>query len=208
VANTAKFDWSLSGLTTNVILSHIHEGAAGVNGPVRVDSLLSPATPIVPSAGNASFSRGGLTVPSDVRDRILANPAGFYFNVHTLLNTGGVARGQLVRAQDVPQPGASPTLSQWGAIIMTLLILAAGVFFLVGRGRVAAPAGVVETSTMSGQAPSIDWKALLRTVLYVEVATSLILIIVKATPVDALGALTSGLIVAFIAQLLMTVRRR
>jgi hypothetical protein len=27
---------------------------------------------------------------------IVANPAGFYFNVHTTLNPGGVVRGQLV----------------------------------------------------------------------------------------------------------------
>jgi hypothetical protein len=28
---------------------------------------------------------------------IIANPAGFYFNVHTALNPGGAVRGQLSR---------------------------------------------------------------------------------------------------------------
>jgi hypothetical protein len=28
---------------------------------------------------------------------IVANPAGFYFNVHTPVNPGGAARGQLAR---------------------------------------------------------------------------------------------------------------
>jgi hypothetical protein len=32
--------------TSAIILSHIHEGGAGVNGPIRVDSGISPAAPV------------------------------------------------------------------------------------------------------------------------------------------------------------------
>jgi hypothetical protein len=36
-------------------------------------------------------------VTAEVMNNILANPAGFYFNAHTVLNPGGAVRGQLVR---------------------------------------------------------------------------------------------------------------
>jgi hypothetical protein len=38
-------------------------------------------------------------VDAALEQTILNNPAGFYFNVHSTLNPGGVARGQLVRVQ-------------------------------------------------------------------------------------------------------------
>ncbi len=48
--------------------------------------------------GSGSFTAANLTDdPGDSRTQILSNPAGFYFNVHSTLNPGGVARGQLVR---------------------------------------------------------------------------------------------------------------
>jgi hypothetical protein len=34
-----------------------------------------------------------------VFNAIINNPSGFYFNVHSTLNPGGVARGQLVKVQ-------------------------------------------------------------------------------------------------------------
>ena len=42
-----------------------------------------------------------LTAPVSQVDAaaIMANPAAYYFNVHTQLNPTGAARGQLVRAQ-------------------------------------------------------------------------------------------------------------
>jgi len=49
------------------------------------------------SNGVASFTKANITVDPAVAQRILNNPAGFYFNVHTTLNAGGVARGQLSR---------------------------------------------------------------------------------------------------------------
>src|SRR5262245_44897419 len=44
-AATARFETQLAGFSSsvNIILTHIHEGAAGVNGPVRIDSGLTPA---------------------------------------------------------------------------------------------------------------------------------------------------------------------
>jgi hypothetical protein len=84
--------------TSSITLAHIHTGASGVNGGVLVNTNLSPATAIATPAGSASFERSGLTADAATINSIVANPAGFYFNVHTALNPGGVARGQL-RAQ-------------------------------------------------------------------------------------------------------------
>jgi len=82
----------------SITLAHIHTGAAGVNGGIIVNSQLSAATAIATPAGSASFERSGIDADAATINGIIANPAGFYFNVHTALNPGGVARGQL-RAQ-------------------------------------------------------------------------------------------------------------
>jgi hypothetical protein len=58
---------------------------------------------MVPSAGEVTFPNGsgsfvrtGFPVsPVDSANLIINNPAGYYFNVHSALNPGGVARGQL-----------------------------------------------------------------------------------------------------------------
>ena len=99
-AGTFEFAFTVTGLTTtsNITLAHIHTGAAGVNGGIVVNSNLSQATSIPTPAGSASFQRSGLTADVATINQIVANPAGFYFNVHTSLNPGGVVRGQL-RAQ-------------------------------------------------------------------------------------------------------------
>ena len=96
---TFEFTFNVSGLTnaSNITMAHIHQAAAGTNGPVVVDSQLSAATSIQTPVGTASFNRAGLTASSAATPAaIVANPAGFYFNVHTSLNPGGVVRGQLV----------------------------------------------------------------------------------------------------------------
>src|SRR5262245_54784266 len=198
--NIFRFDWSVQGVAApSLILSHIHEAAAGVNGPVRIDSLITPANPVPVVNGSASFSRGNLPGPADVVQRLLANPAGFYFNIHSTLNPGGVVRGQLVRQAT---PAQVPTLSEWGAILMGLLIVAACVFFLARRSRTSmalaagAPAPVAE-----GPIKAIDWPLLGKVTLYVEAGTVLALIVWSATPVDVAGAVTCGLALAFIIHL-------
>ena len=83
---------------------HIHEGAAGVNGPIVVpffELRIPPADPGAPPTDprNDSLERGGLQdcVPGDpaVLARIVANPAGFYVNVHNARFPGGALRCQL-----------------------------------------------------------------------------------------------------------------
>ena len=100
-SGTAIFQFTVTNLTTssNIILAHIHTGAAGVAGGVLLNPGLSAATSIPPPAGSAGFqSPSPVTMDATTINSIVANPAGFYFNVHTTLNPGGVVRGQL-RAQ-------------------------------------------------------------------------------------------------------------
>jgi hypothetical protein len=83
---------------TVVTLSHIHEAAAGVNGSVVVNTAIAAGEVTFPNGTGSLVKNGVVVAPVDVATRILANPAGFYFNSHTGLNPGGVVRGQL-RAQ-------------------------------------------------------------------------------------------------------------
>jgi hypothetical protein len=204
--NTFRFDWSVSNVaSTAIILSHIHEGAAGVNGPVRVDSLISPASPVPVVNGGATFSRGNLPGPADVVQRLLANPSGFYFNIHSTLNPGGVVRGQLVRQAASTEV---PTLSEWGAILMGLIIVAACVFFLTSRKGSMALAAGVPSPVAQGPMKAIDVRLLAKVTLYVEAAIVLALIVWSPKPVDVAGAIASGLVVAFIIHLLINGARR
>ncbi len=85
---------------TPAVGAHIHPGAAGTNGTIFLGTTLSATAPILMGDGTAN-----VTVPANVEitqaqaQQIVANPAGFYFNVHTPLNPGGAARGQLTRTQ-------------------------------------------------------------------------------------------------------------
>jgi PBP1b-binding outer membrane lipoprotein LpoB len=81
---------------SSVNIAHIHEGANTCACPVVVNTSLG-AGEVTITNGVASFTKANITVLPEVAQRILTNPAGFYFNVHTTLNAGGVARGQLSR---------------------------------------------------------------------------------------------------------------
>jgi hypothetical protein len=61
--------------------AHIHQGAAGTNGPVVV-------TLTAPSTGNPGTSSGCIT-------GVRAAPGAFYVNVHTARFPNGAIRGQL-----------------------------------------------------------------------------------------------------------------
>ena len=98
-AATATFAVTLSGFPagSSVNIAHIHEGAATCACPVIVNTSLA-AGDVTVANGLASFTKTGIVVTPEVAQRIIANPGNFYFNVHTTLNGGGVARGTLVKA--------------------------------------------------------------------------------------------------------------
>ncbi len=94
---TATAVVTLSGFPagSTITLAHIHTGAAGVAGGVLI-----PFPPGTITPANGTFTWTASPAPTaDQVNSILANPAGFYFNVHTALHGGGVMRAQLARTQ-------------------------------------------------------------------------------------------------------------
>jgi hypothetical protein len=73
-------------VTLPTVAAHIHRGAAGVNGPVVV-----PFT----APGQDGNSSGCTTADAALIGEIVANPAGFYVNVHTKEHPAGAIRAQL-----------------------------------------------------------------------------------------------------------------
>jgi hypothetical protein len=99
-AATATFVVNAAGFPPNTPINaaHIHPGVAGVNGGVLLSTTLA-AGEVTLTNGSGSFTKVVSTVDPAVAQNIINNPAGFYFNIHTTLNPGGVARGQLVKVQ-------------------------------------------------------------------------------------------------------------
>jgi hypothetical protein len=150
VSTTARFDVAMSGLPggDTIILAHIHQGVAGVNGPVVVDSGITPGSPIsVGTSGSVTFTRDGISVPTGTAQAIIDNlvpvpldppagtsagPSAFYFNVHTTPSPNGVARGQLAFVGS-GTASTVPVLSAWGTVVVALLLTATAFFFLSRR---------------------------------------------------------------------------
>ena len=93
-ALTIDWEITISGITTPVGGAHIHQGAAGTDGLIVVDF-------------NAQLSGNGLQ--DDSLADVLADPAGFYVNIHNADFPQGAIRGQL-SAAPVPLPAALPLL--------------------------------------------------------------------------------------------------
>jgi hypothetical protein len=95
-ASTATFVVNLSGFPPNTPINaaHIHPGAAGVNGSPLVNLGLTSGE-VVLANGSGSFTKGPINVLPEVAQQIMNTPSNYYFNVHSTLNPGGVARGQL-----------------------------------------------------------------------------------------------------------------
>ena len=97
---TADFNVTLAGFPANTALTiaHIHPGFAGNTGGITVNTGLT-AGEVTLANGSGGFTKTAQTLTVDSAAGIIANPSGFYFNVHSVLNGGGAVRGQLVRQQ-------------------------------------------------------------------------------------------------------------
>src|SRR2546428_1655326 len=101
---SVKFDVTITGCpaTTAINIGHIHEGAAGVNGGVKISTGLA-AGDLTLTGGGVTFSRTATPAGPPAWDAalitaIMANPAGYYVNFHSTVHPGGVIRGQLTKA--------------------------------------------------------------------------------------------------------------
>jgi hypothetical protein len=99
-AASADFLVTMNGFPANttVTAAHIHPAPAGQNGSALVSLGLTSGEFVLVN-GLLTFTRTGVTSnldPARAQD-IINNPANYYFNIHSTLNTGGFARGQLVK---------------------------------------------------------------------------------------------------------------
>ncbi|MBP8273741.1 MAG: CHRD domain-containing protein [Acidobacteria bacterium] len=97
-AATAGFSVTLTGFPAGTTLTgaHIHQAAAGATAGVIVNTGLANGE-VALTTGSSAFAKTSINVTVDTANNLVANPSGFYFNVHSTTNTGGVARGQLVK---------------------------------------------------------------------------------------------------------------
>lgn len=106
---TASFTLQLAGLVRSgvlpapldngsvIVAGLIHQGAAGALGAPVFQLPISLTAPILTPTSTALLTLRGITIPAATANAIIANPAGFYFNLYSALNQNGVLRGQLVR---------------------------------------------------------------------------------------------------------------
>ena len=92
------WDIHVTGLTTPVIASHIHKILSNGNGPVVVP-FFNFTTPSTASEFVGCSRNNAINIPGSERSllqAIIADPSGFYVNVHTIKHPGGEVRGGLV----------------------------------------------------------------------------------------------------------------
>lgn len=115
---TGVLTWSTS---TSVPVSavtghHIHQGGAGVNGPVVVNF------------GGAY--NGSVTISTTLAAQIATQPRSFYVNLHTAAFPGGEIRGQLVA-----DPVSTPTVSTPVLVALALMLAGFAAFLFRRNGR-------------------------------------------------------------------------
>ncbi len=81
-----------------ITAAHIHPGDASNTGGILWNTGLTSGE-VALTNGAGSFSKTNVAFPSsqDINQAaaIVSNPAGFYFNVHSSANPGGVLRAQM-----------------------------------------------------------------------------------------------------------------
>lgn len=98
MSNTVSWSWLAFNIAPST-MAHIHQGAAGTNGPVRIDFM---------------NMMNGSTVDADAALITQASASGFYVNVHNTPFPGGAIRGQLSyvgTVTAVPEPATYALLA-------------------------------------------------------------------------------------------------
>ena len=98
-----------AGLATNITQSHIHEGAAGTNGPVV--AFLFPNATSIGGVDPENFEVQGTITAAQLVGPLAGQPlsalvaqiraGNTYVNIHTIANPAGACRGQIMADEDV-----------------------------------------------------------------------------------------------------------
>jgi hypothetical protein len=98
--NTLTYTISVTGLTSNTTMSHIHVGAGTVAGPIVVPYTVYAIQNGLVSTGTIDLTKpvasGANTITGDSL-KVLLNNGNAYTNVHTSNFPAGEIRGQIVR---------------------------------------------------------------------------------------------------------------
>ncbi len=99
---------TVTGFVGDLTVSHIHVGAAGVNGGVTLN--FGPNTNWTNNGGGSyTYNSPGAFTFAEANETALLN-LGTYVNVHSSFAPGGEVRGQIV-ARLVPEPGTMAALA-------------------------------------------------------------------------------------------------
>lgn len=119
-AGTACWEMTVENVEP-ITVSHIHEGAEGVDGGVVVDLDLD---------GFETSSEGcNEEADPETLQAIIDNPSGYYVNVHNEEFPGGAIRGQLAASEESPDTAMSQSAS-FVPLLGALLLVMAGVLSL------------------------------------------------------------------------------
>ncbi len=105
-AATAIFNLQYTGFEPNTTFTgfHIHNGTAGTNGPVIINTGISGASPVtVDSTGAGNLNYRVAMTPLDASfasevatvNGLFSTPNNHYINLHTTVNPGGAIRDQM-----------------------------------------------------------------------------------------------------------------
>lgn len=116
-AGTACWEMTAEGIDP-VTISHIHEGAEGVDGGVVVDLDLD---------GFEGMSEGcNEAADAEALQAIIDDPAGYYVNLHNEAFPGGAIRGQLAaETPDTALPATDRSVSLLGLLLVAAAALLA-----------------------------------------------------------------------------------
>jgi hypothetical protein len=132
--------------------AHVHDGAAGTDGPILVDLLQGSLE--VATSGSSVTGRTMLT--GRTFTRLLASPELFYTNVHTAAAPAGIARGQMTRITGETPPAISydtPVVYETGSPIRNNVPASVGGAVVDYAVSPALPAGLsldAATGVISG----------------------------------------------------------
>jgi uncharacterized protein (TIGR03437 family) len=107
-AGTALFDINFRGFPAATTFTglHIHDGPAGVAGPVTINTGLSAGNTVVTDSGNGNIYRFVTVTPGTTGlatlNSLVKDPSQQYVNLHTTVNPGGAIRSQLAVAAVKP----------------------------------------------------------------------------------------------------------
>ena len=125
--NQVCYDLKPSGLTEQPTAGHIHQGAKGASGPIFIDFAIA-----------TNGLKNCVTSDATKVAAVMADPAGYYVNIHTPSFAAGAIRGQMVAAAAATT--GSTTGSSTGT--STLAATGAGSAVLVAVGLALTVLGV------------------------------------------------------------------